>query len=182
MLAYKGFHSDLTCTLGKGVYQYQEGVWIEELKANCARNGFHCAENPIDCLTYYPEWDRSAYYLVEAGGDIDEDGSDSRISCTRIKLLRPLDIYEFVVSSVEYICRHPEREIGLISTGKIRAAKNEGRAAAGGAIIVYGEAPRAIGPEGSVLALIKIKDKVIESVCVRKIDGEKYKADTWYKI
>lgn len=26
MLAYKGFHSDLTCTMGKGTFQYKQGV------------------------------------------------------------------------------------------------------------------------------------------------------------
>ena len=24
-------------------------------KANCRANGFHCAENPLDCLSYYPD-------------------------------------------------------------------------------------------------------------------------------
>ena len=43
MRAYKGFHRDLTCTLGKGRYQYREGVWIDETWAECGRAGLHCA-------------------------------------------------------------------------------------------------------------------------------------------
>lgn len=183
MLAYKGFRNDLTCTLGKGRYQYRENEWHEENCANCMSNGFHCAENPIDCLIYYPDWDTSAYYLVEAGGDIDEDNSDSKISCTRIKLLRRLSVYDFTVAAVEYICRYPYRKIRENNNRRIRLTKNKGKAVEGGAVIVWGESPQASGPAGSVLALIKIgADRKIKGVCVRNVDGDRYKADTWYRI
>ena len=51
-------------------------------QANCRKNGFHCAENPMDCLDYYSDWKNSVYYEVDAAGDIDEDEIDSKISCT----------------------------------------------------------------------------------------------------
>ena len=88
--AYKGFHKDLTCTMGKGVFQYREHEWLEEQEANCARNGFHCCYNPLDCLSYYCNFNESVYYLVGADGDIHEDGRDTRIACTRIKLVKRL--------------------------------------------------------------------------------------------
>ena len=72
--AYKGFHKDLTCTMGRGVFQYREHEWLEEQEANCARNGFHCCYNPLDCLHYYNNFKESAYYFVYADGDIHEIG------------------------------------------------------------------------------------------------------------
>lgn len=48
MIAYKGFLPGLIC---RG-YQFRMGLNVTE-KANCAHNGFHCAEDPLDCLRYY---------------------------------------------------------------------------------------------------------------------------------
>lgn len=73
MYAYKGFEPDLSC---RG-YRFVMGKNVTP-EANCASNGFHCAENPLDCLTYYSDMDRSIYCLVQPGGDIDEDDRDSR--------------------------------------------------------------------------------------------------------
>ena len=54
MIAYKGFHPGLIC-LG---YQYVMGLNTTS-EANCAHNGFHCAENPLDCLSYYSDMEHS---------------------------------------------------------------------------------------------------------------------------
>ena len=48
MIAYKGFEPGLIC---RG-YHFVMGLNITD-KANCRANGFHCAEDPLDCLTYY---------------------------------------------------------------------------------------------------------------------------------
>ena len=56
LIAFKGFDKDLTCTNRGNTYQYRLGMWNEEDKANCGINGMHCAENPLDCLSYYPDW------------------------------------------------------------------------------------------------------------------------------
>lgn len=53
MKAIKAFNSDLCATLGKGVMQYEPGKTYKESEAKCARNGFHCAENPLCALGYY---------------------------------------------------------------------------------------------------------------------------------
>ena len=37
MYAYKGFHKNLTCTMGKGTYQYEINKWYEEKEANCKK-------------------------------------------------------------------------------------------------------------------------------------------------
>ena len=73
MIAYKGFDRGLVC---RG-YQFVMGLNVTD-QANCAANGFHCAEDPLDCLTYYSNIRRSEYCLVNAGGDVDEDEHDSK--------------------------------------------------------------------------------------------------------
>ena len=110
LIAFKGFDKDLTCTNHGNTYQYRLGVWNEEDKANCGINGMHCAENPLDCLSYYPDWDRAVYYMVVADGDIDEDAYDSKISCTRLRLIKKLDKGEFVAHSLKYLLDCQRRE------------------------------------------------------------------------
>ena len=75
MYAYKGFEPDLSC---RG-YRFVMGKNVTP-EANCASNGFHCAEDPLDCLSYYGDMNRSIYCLVQPGGDIDEDDRDSKIA------------------------------------------------------------------------------------------------------
>ena len=57
MIAYKGFEKDLVC---RG-YQFTKDKVQETDQANCRENGFHCAENPLDCLCYYRDWKNSVY-------------------------------------------------------------------------------------------------------------------------
>ena len=54
MIAYKGFHPGMVC-IG---YQFQMGLNVTK-EANCRQNGFHCAEDPLDCLSYYSDVDHS---------------------------------------------------------------------------------------------------------------------------
>lgn len=61
MLAYKGFHSDLTCTMGKGTFQYKQGVKYTEESAHCGRDGFHAtdeAQMDVPCTQGDKEWCR----------------------------------------------------------------------------------------------------------------------------
>ena len=129
MLAYKAFNKDLTC-LG---YQYTTDGWNEELEANCARNGFHCAENPLDCLFYYPNFKKARYWIVEAAGDIDEDAIDSKISCTRMRLVRELDKQGFVLEALKHMLKHGTKQYSNKLNGiEIKCGKNvKARAAVG---------------------------------------------------
>ena len=62
MIAYKGFEKNLSC---RG-YQFKRYGINETTEANCRQNGFHCAENPLDCLVHYPNWKKSTYFIVKA--------------------------------------------------------------------------------------------------------------------
>lgn len=105
MYAYKGFQRNLIC---RG-YQFVMGLNKTD-KANCRANGFHCAENPLDCLSYYSDMDNSEYYLVNAGGDVDEDGIDSKISCTELTILHRLTRQDFFLHALAYMVDHAKRD------------------------------------------------------------------------
>ena len=171
MLAYKGFHKGLVC---RG-YQFKPGVNYTE-EANCVKNGFHCAENPIDCLGYYPDVDSSEYWIVDACGDIDEDARDSKISCTELHILKRLTNKQFFYHCLIWLAHHPEaRDKGC--------ARDHGEAYSG-YTIVFGKSPLAKGrKEGDILALLQV-DKLNNPICmaVYKVDSKSILPGKYYDI
>lgn len=177
IMAYKAFRPDLSCISGGNLFQYELGVWNEEPEANCARNGFHCAENPLDCLSYYPDWEKAVYYLVLADGDIDEDAADSRISCTRLKLIKRLSLGEFVAHSMNYILLHPLRK------NDYRISSERGTAQRG-FVIVRGKDPIAKGKKGDFLGFIRENpdDRSVAELGILEVDGRIIRTCTWYDM
>ncbi len=176
IIAYKGFDKDLSCTSGGNKFQYKVGEWNEEPEANCARNGFHCAENPLDCLTYYPNWENSVYYVVLAEGDINEDGIDSKISCTRIKLIKQLTLEEFLAEAMFYMCSHPHASCGTYVKKDECVAIERSKF-----VIVRGKEPVAKGRIGTILCFAKESptSKEIIDVGMHVIDGIKIPENKW---
>lgn len=172
MIAYKGFGPGLIC---RG-YRFQMGKNVTE-QANCAENGFHCAENPLDCLTYYSDMERSEYYLVDVGGDVDEDGWDSKISCTELTILKKLDLRPFLLHALAYMADHPTREWNR----HVQCDRGE---AGDGFAIVRGEDPIACGKKGDLLAYAKEDTAAgkITQVALLTVDGKKVLPHRWYDI
>lgn len=136
MYAYKGFEPDLSC---RG-YRFVMGKNVTP-EANCASNGFHCAEDPLDCLSYYGDMNRSIYCLVQPGGDIDEDDRDSKIACTELTILRRLTRKEFFLHALAYMVDHPGRKV----SDKVQREHSTSR---NGYAIVRGKTPTACGKLG----------------------------------
>lgn len=139
MYAYKGFEPDLSC---RG-YRFVMGKNVTP-EANCASNGFHCAEDPLDCLSYYGDMNRSIYCLVQPGGDIDEDDRDSKIACTELTILRQLTRKEFFLHALAYMVDHPGRKV----SDKVQREHSTSR---NGYAIVRGKTPAACGKLGDSL-------------------------------
>lgn len=177
IIAYKALDPDLSCTSGGHRFQYKIGVWNQEPAADCAKRGFHCAEDPLDCFTYYPHWDQAVYYMVLADGDIDEDGRGSKISCTRLKLVKQLNLEEFVAHSLHYLIRHP----GRASNYRVRTERGEAQS---GLVIVRGKGPAAKGKLGDILGLAREEEDrpEIAEAGVFIVDGKKYFPDIWYDV
>ena len=163
MLVYKRMHRGQVC---RGI-QLHPGLNIER-KANCAANGWHAAEDPLDCLAYYPNEKESEYWLCEAAGDIDEDGNDSKISCTHLTLVKKLTLEEFVLHAIAYMLRYPER----------RRKKEYHH---GSIHIVCGGKPKASGDKGDVIGLLRERAGK-RSVAVFTVDGKEYFPHVAYTI
>lgn len=182
MKAFKMFNKDMTCTMGRGVFRYEIGKTYTEDEANCAKNGFHCAENPLDCLNYYDSFENSICCEVEAGGSIDEDSRDSKISCTEITIGRRLSLEAFVIQAAIYIQTHPKmprhRRVRTRPSGVTEDHF----------VIVCCQKPAAKGQIGDVICCIEEDDfewdgkksKTIRHIGVFTIDGDAWKPDTWY--
>lgn len=143
MIAYKGFRPGLIC---RG-YQFVMGLNTTE-KANCRENGFHCAEDPLDCPSYYSSLEHSEYYIVNAGGDIDEDEHDSKIACTELTVIKRLTKEELFLHGLAYMVDHPRR-VWSSHVAANRAMANCGYA------VVRGKDPVATGRLGDILAFAK---------------------------
>ena len=179
MIAYKGFNSDMTCTMGKGTFQYAPGVTVDEsgTGAKCAQTGLHCAEDPLDVLDYYGNPESSRYFIVKAEGDINEDGHGTRISCTRMTPTKELTIQKLALHACHYIVSHPERKNN-------KRVKQEKGTADEYFVIVRGKNPIARGEMGSMLFLLQEEkdSKEIKEMGAYEVDGRNIKEDTWYDI
>lgn len=172
MYAYKGFEPELIC---RG-YQFVMGKNVTP-EANCASSGFHCAEDPLDCLSYYGDMSRSVYCLVQPGGDIDEDDHDSKIACTELTILRQLTKKEFFLHALAYMVDHPGRK----ANGRVQREHGTGR---NGYVVVRGKAPTACGEMGDVLAFARERrdSEAICQIAVAEVDGERLLPGVWYDI
>ena len=89
---YKAFNKDWTC---RG-FQYEVGkTYTMKEKPKCCNKGFHFCTNIADCFNHYdnnPE--RTKIALVEALGDIDKDGEDSKCCTNKIKIVKEISFAE----------------------------------------------------------------------------------------
>lgn len=179
MLAYKAFNSKLQATMGKGTFQFEAGKTYEEDECKCARNGFHCAENPLCALSYYRSMD-TRFFIVKAEGDINQDGTGSRISCTKLTLVKEIDRIQLATHACLYIQKYPDRDE---ESDHVRKQKGTCHTE-GDFIIVRGKSPRAAGVKGSWLFLLQEdkRSKKIEGIYPIFIDGEEYLENVWYGI
>jgi hypothetical protein len=180
IIGVKGFDKDLKC---RG-YQFEVGKTYKEENAVCCESGFHFCENPLDVFGYYPPAD-SRYCIVEGTGKIDTHDDDSKIACTKIKIVREIQPYEFADLAKEYI--EKKSEDTQSNTGNWSSASNTGyRSSASvegkeSVAIATGYKGKAKGILGCWLVLTERNDD-LEILEVRsvKVDGKTIKEDTYY--
>ena len=163
MIAFKGFNKGLKC---RG-YQFKAGETSVEPEATCVKNGFHAAEDPLDMFTYYRNIKTSEYWIVKLGGDMHEDGSDSKIAVTELTPIRRLTMEEVVAAALLYIKRHPTRR------GKEGKYENDAFK------IAWGEKPMLKGKRGQVLGFA-VDCKGSWEIGLFTIDGEEFLPNTLY--
>ncbi len=175
MLAVKGFAPGLKAVCGKaGGYVYHTGMNYTH-ESQCRGTGFHCAENPLDCLEFYDWNGENEFWLVDAGGDIDEQ--DTMISCTELNIIHRLTLEEFLMLSLRYMVKYPQRPLSRYCNECSAVAKN-------GYAIVRSVDPMAMGKEiGDLLAIAQEgKYMNIRRIAILRVDGQKIKPNAWYNV
>ena len=195
--SYKGFNKDMTC---RG-FQYEEGKEYEEKTADACHSGFHACEYPLDCLGYYSP-NESVYHEVEQSGEFDRDTDDSKVTSTKIKVGVRLDVAGLVKAAIDFTMSRVKKEAGSdeykgasSATGYKGASSAEDKDAVA---VAWGYKGKAMGVLGSHIVLAewkyigkeyddrydRLEQKAWEFVGAKmfRVDGEKVKPDTWYRL
>ena len=205
MKCYKGFDKDLKCR----DFQYEIGKEYEEERAEICDSGFHACENPLDVFGYYAPAD-SRYCEVELDAN-DQKSDDSKRVGKKISIKAEIGIAGIIKAGVEYIkdqvnwdddkksntgIRSAATNTGIRSaatnTGIRSAATNSGDQSAAtvegkeSVAMAIGYNSKAKGSLGCFIVLAEYKELGgkyhIVDVKSAKVDGEKIKPDTFYKL
>ena len=191
---FKGFDKDLKCR----DYQYEVGKEFEEKgKIKACSNGFYFCENPFDVLGYYPpstEKGSSRYCIVKGSGNIDRDGNDSKVACSKLHISAEIGLKGIIEAGVKFILDKVNwKDNKESNTGYQSAATNTGDRSAAevtgkeSIAIVTGKDSKAKGGIGCWIVLTERgewDDNVypIKEVKAVRVDGEIIKPDTYYKL
>jgi len=128
---FKGFDKDLKCK----DYQYEVGKEFEEEgKIEACSNGFHFCENPLDVLGYYPPYGEkgsSRYCIVKGSGNIDRDGDDTKVACSKLHISAEIGLKGIIEAGVKFILDKVNwKDNKKSNTGNRSAATNTGNRSA----------------------------------------------------
>lgn len=184
MKAYKGFNKDMTC---RG-FQFEEGKIYTEDKAELCKSGFHACEKPFDCFKYYPPY-KSVYHEVTLDNLSNAKSDDSKVCGKSIKIGASIGIPGLVKAQIEYTKQLANNMSAATSgNGSSAATSGEESSAAtsnpNGIALANGKNSIAKGVIGSYLILTEWSDDktILIGAKMERVDGEKIKADTWYKL
>ena len=197
MKGYKGFKKGLVCR-GK---QYSENTVFEEQDAEICKKGMHFCANPFDVLDHYgllnDEAEFNDFAEVEA---LDEAKTyDHRKYCTKkLRVGANLSFAGFVEACVNFavektkVGRSSGNRAQIGSSGdwaKIGSSGDWAKIGSSGknsVICCAGNGCKAKAKVGSWITLAewKIVNGEYTPVCVKteRVDGEKIKGDTYYKL
>ena len=209
---FKGFDKDLKCR----DYQYEVGKEFEEEgKIEACSNGFHFCENPLDVLGYYPpstEKGSSRYCIVKGSGNIDRDGDDTKVACSKLYISAEIGLKGIIEAGVKFILdkvnwkdnkkSNTGNRSAATNTGNRSAATNTGNRSAAtntgdysaaevtgkeSIAIVTGKDSKAKGSIGCWIVLTERGEwdgnaYPIKEVKAVRVDGEIIKPDTYYKL
>ena len=209
---FKGFDKDLKCR----DYQYEVGKEFEEEgKIEACSNGFHFCENPLDVLGYYPPYGEKGsnrYCIVKGSGNIDRDGDDTKVSCSKLYISAEIGLKGIIEAGVKFIldkvnwkdnkksntgnqsaATNTGYQSAATNTGDQSAATNTGDRSAAevtgkeSIAIVTGKDSKAKGSIGCWIVLTERGEwdgnvYPIKEVKAVRVDGEIIKPDTYYKL
>lgn len=200
MKAYKGFDKNLQC---RG-FQFREGETYHEDEAKLCKAGFHACEVPLDVFKYYAPAN-SVYHEVELENVSGEREDDSKVCAKTIKVGAEISVLGLVKAQIEYVksrttTEHTDPKAatagdcgaatagyrGAATAGNYGAATSRGKSKTGenGVCVARGENVMVCGGIGTILvAANENSDNYdITEWKAAVVDGEKIKANAWYKL
>ena len=208
IVAYKGFNRDWTC---RG-YQYKVGeTHVHDGKTEACESGFHACEYPLDVFSYYAP-SQSVFAIVEASGDLDRKGDDSKIASSKLTVKGEIGIAGLVKDAIEYTvsrtkpskskkskkANNDEGRSQVSNTGDYSAASNTGdysaasntgyrsAASVGGkesVAIATGYESKAKGSESCAIVLVHRNDGGdIVHIRASKVGENGIKPNVWYSL
>ena len=207
--SYKGFDKDMKC---RGYQYEVGKDYEQNGPIKCCNNGFHACEFPLNVFGYYAPGNNSRYCTVTQSGSIDKNDDDSKVASSKIHIETEIGINELIKAGVKFILDkvnwkdNKESNTGDYSaatntgyqsaatnTGNYSTATNTGDCSAAkvsgkeSVAIVIGRNSKAAGALGDWIVLTERGDwngktYPIKEVKAFKVDGEKIKADTFYKL
>ena len=207
--SYKGFDKDLKC---RGFAYEIGKDYEQDGKIKCCKNGFHACEFPLDVFNYYAPGGNSRYCTVTQSGVTDKEKGDSKVASSKIHIETEIGLNGIIKAGVKFILdkvnwkNQKESNTGdqsaATNTGDYSAATNTGNYSAAtntgdhsaakvsgkeSVAIVTGRDSKAAGALGDWIVLTERGEwngdtYPIKEVKAFKVDGEKIKADTFYKL
>ena len=207
MKAFKGFNKDLTC---RG-FQYEEGKDFHTERAECCEEGFHACEYPLDCFGYYSPAQSVFHEVELSGDmdrrseDTKVCATDIKIGARNSIAGLVKAAIEFTMSKVNKEKESYEDHGFASATGNCGASSATGYRGASsvsdptGVAVAWGHEAKAKGCVGAHLILSDwryIGEKWFDGdyktpydteswelagAKMVQVDGEKIKADTYYR-
>ena len=194
IIAYKGFDKNLKCR----DFQYEVGKEYEmDGDIKCCERGFHACESPLEVFYHY-DMLNSRFAEVEQSGEIDKEEDTTKVCSSKIKIKAELNHADIVKLGVEWIkdVTSPsklKKETDLNDNGnnsaKIGSSGDSAKIESTGkhsVVMAAGNNSIAKAKIGSWITLSEWDciNGVWTPICVKteKVDGERIKADTFYKL
>ena len=203
IIAYKGFDKNLKC---RG-FQYEVGKEYEmDGDIKCCERGFHACESPLEVFDHY-DMLNSRFAEVEHSGEIDKEENTTKVCSSKIKVKAELKLADMINLGVEWIKEvtsptKVKKDDKLNDNGgdyaKIGSSGDYAQIGSSGdyaQIESTGEHSVVMAAGYNSIAKAKIGSWITLSewdcingvwipICVKteQVDGERIKADTFYKL
>ena len=203
--SYKAFDKDMKCR----DFQYEVGKEYEmDGHIECCTRGFHACESPLEVFDHY-DMLNSRFAEVEQSGTIDREEGSTKVCSSRIEIKAELKLADIINIGVEWLKDitspsnvkadgalndNGDRKEQIGSSGDYAKIGSSGYYAQidstgeDSVIMCAGRNSKAKAKIGSWITLAEWKWSNEKNryvpVCVKTeyVDGEKIKADTWYKL
>ena len=203
IIAYKGFDKNLKCR----EFQYEVGKEYEmDGDIKCCERGFHACESPLEVFDHY-DMLNSRFAKVEQSGEIDKEENSTKVCSSKIKVKAELKLADMINLGVEWIKEFTsptkvkkddklnDNDGDYAKIGSSGYSAKIGSSGDSAQIESTGEHSVVMAAGNDSIAKAKIGSWITLAewdcingvwipICVKteKVDGERIKADTFYKL